>query len=313
VKGRNHYSEHVSICAVNYPRNVGEQIISTVLEKIQFWIEQEGYDRFIDCCCCMDSFNRNEGVLCKNGHFFCASADEESDEGCVNAMVRAQFVNIGHQDTCVLCSVCKDPFDYQKLARFLRADVWKSLEEIRVESKVNSRVEQLSHEFDKKLEDKIREFMDKYASLSSKIKLEAQRLAKQIQDDVLNLKCPHCKQPYAEFAGCMAIHCEHCNKDFCGYCHQGTETSQGAHEHVRQCLMNETNNGSYYATEEQIKVAQRKHRTRELKKFLQKCKKDVQNATIHELKADLDYHEIPQAALFEFGNLHEAMGEIQMV
>ena len=81
----------------------------------------------------------------------------------------------------------------------------------------------------------------------------------------------------------------------------------GAHAHVRQCLVNETNNGSYYATEDQIITAQRKHRTRELKKFLQPLKKDVQNATVLELERDLKDHGIEKAALFEFGNLH---GEI---
>ncbi len=67
--------------------------------------------------------------------------------------------------------------------------------------------------------------------------------------------------------------------------------------------MNETNNGSYYATPEQVKIAQRKHRTRELKKFLQSLKKDVQNATVIELEEDLAFHGIEKAALFEFGNL----------
>jgi len=87
--------------------------------------------------------------------------------------------------------------------------------------------------------------------------------------------------------------------------HHGTETSGGAHDHVRQCLANETSNGSYYATPEQIKLAQRKHRTRELKKFLQPLKKDVQNATVLELETDLKDHGIEKAALFEFGNLQQ--------
>jgi len=87
--------------------------------------------------------------------------------------------------------------------------------------------------------------------------------------------------------------------------HHGTETSRGAHDHVRNCLANETSNGSYYATPEQIEVAQRKHRTRELKKFLQAMKKDVQNATVLELETDLKDHGIEKAALFEFGNLQQ--------
>ena len=87
----------------------------------------------------------------------------------------------------------------------------------------------------------------------------------------------------------MFIQCGSCKKNFCGYCHQGTESAMGAHDHVRSCG--------------QIKMAQRKHRTRELKKFLQPLKKDVQNAKVLELEIDLKFHSIAKAALFEIGNL----------
>jgi hypothetical protein len=71
--------------------------------------------------------------------------------------------------------------------------------------------------------------------------------------------------------------------------------------------MNDTSNGSYYATDEQIKDAQRRHRTRALKKFLGRFKKDKQNAIVIELAQDLDDHGIDPAALFEFGNLQDEL------
>jgi uncharacterized protein YnzC (UPF0291/DUF896 family) len=101
----------------------------------------------------------------------------------------------------------------------------------------------------------------------------------------------------------MALKCQACTENFCGYCHQKTATGQGAHEHVRTCLMNDTRNGSYYATAEEIEKAQRRYRTREIKKYLQQLKKDVQNATVIELAGDLKDVGIEQEALFEFGNL----------
>ena len=52
-------------------------------------------------------------------------------------------------------------------------------------------------------------------------------------------------------------------------------------EHVRSCVINETKTASYYANDEQIKVAHRRYRTREIKKFL------IENATIIELQKDL--------------------------
>ena len=85
----------------------------------------------------------------------------------------------------------------------------------------------------------------------------------------------------------MALQCQACSKSFCGYCQQGFPTSGGALDHVRHCLLNETSNGSYYATEGEIVNAQRRYRTRELRKHLAGFKKDLQNAVVIELGEEL--------------------------
>ena len=138
------------------------------------------------------------------------------------------------------------------------------------------------------------------------MKENVESIASRARNEALNLKCPHCETVYAEFDGCMALKCSTCSENFCGYCHFKAKDSMGAHDHVRGCLMNETRNGSYYATEEEIIQAQRRYRTREIKKFLQQFKKEVQNATIIELTNDLDDLGIDPASLFEFGGeLHQ--------
>ena len=70
--------------------------------------------------------------------------------------------------------------------------------------------------------------------------------------------------------------------------------------------MNETDNGSYYAKPDSIREAQKRYRTRKLKTFLRKHKKNIQNAIIIELKDDLTSLDIKQEALFELGNLMAA-------
>lgn len=88
------------------------------------------------------------------------------------------------------------------------------------------------------------------------------------------------------------------------------QTSGGAHDHIRSYVMNETKNVSYYANEELIKVAQRRFRAREIKKFLLQFKKDEQNATIIELKKDLYDLDIDPDSLFELGHeLKELQGD----
>jgi predicted TIM-barrel fold metal-dependent hydrolase len=74
--------------------------------------------------------------------------------------------------------------------------------------------------------------------------------------------------------------------------------------------MNETNNGSYYATDEEVKRAQCRYKTREIKKFLQKQgKKELQNAIVIELAKDLHDVGIQPDALFELGNLHDDIAD----
>lgn len=204
--------EDILICAINH-KNAGNQIVFGVFEKLSFWVKQEGHDKFIDCCCCMDSFNLDQGIQCARGHFYCGGVDDS----CISYMVKSQLEQIQHQDNTVVCSVCNESIDTQSLAPLLPEQTWNELEETRIDSKVKVRVEKLNHEFDKRLDEKIQAFMDEYGSLDSMVKLDAKRLAKQAQDDILNLKCPHCRTPYAEFTGCMAIQCGSCKGHFCGY------------------------------------------------------------------------------------------------
>eukprot|EP00954_Amorphochlora_amoebiformis_P015106 1183563-Amorphochlora_amoeboformis.AAC.1 len=89
---------------------------------------------------------------------------------------------------------------------------------------------------------------------------------------------------------------------FCGWCHKESKDSDANHQHVRNCASNLTESSSYYATDEEIRLGQRRYRIRKLKHYLGKLKKDVRNATVAELKRELEDLGIKQEALFEFGN-----------
>lgn len=157
--------------------------------------------------------------------------------------------------------------------------------------------------FNERLQSAVAEVLNAYGNAESRLLVQAKNLAREARDTVLNLTCPHCKAVYFDFSGCMAIQCKRCGGIFCAYCHQKTATSAGAHKHVRDCLLNETATGSYYATPEQIEDAQKRYRTREIKNFLRNHKKNLQNAIVIELKKDLKDLDIKQEALFELGNL----------
>ena len=78
--------------------------------------------------------------------------------------------------------------------------------------------------------------------------------------------------------------------------------SRSCHEHVRECDLNPTPNGSYYADADQIRAAQKRHRIKEMKKFLRTGhNKAEQNAAVLELQQDLQDLKIDPALLLNLG------------
>ncbi|KAL7558501.1 hypothetical protein ACA910_008100 [Epithemia clementina (nom. ined.)] len=288
----------IRLSAVRYKNEPGSKAIQEVLAKLDFWMSQEGYDKFIQCCCCFDERNADEGVQCSNGHFFCSIGS------CFDNAIKTQIVNIdSRQEDPLLCPMCDDPYQAQKLAAHLSPDTWEHVQKAIVDQKVEQQRQVLQKEFDERLDKRVQKLLDDYGQAGHALKEDAQREAMTVRNTIMNLACPHCNRAYFDFDGCMALCCASCKRSFCGYCHQKTETSQGAHEHVRQCLMNTTPDASYYASEERKKEAQRQYRTRELKKYLQKFKKNKQNAIVIELAQDLKDLDIKPEALYEVGNL----------
>lgn len=291
----------VVIYSISTPRQTGKEALARVLEKIEFWVREEEYDKFKTCGCCLENRNLDEGICCPNNHFYCKAND------CVEQAISSQIINIrGREEDVLLCPECASPYDMQLLAPLLSKETWVEVQNAILDKKV----EAIQSAFDEELQKKVEEAMVRYGSADSRLKMEAQDEARRIRNTIMNLCCPHCGTVYFDFAGCMALQCATCKTNFCGYCHQKTETSRGAHEHVRQCLMNETSNGSYYATEEEIQKAQRMYRTREIKKHIRQFKKDKQNAIVIELRRDLEDVGIKPEALFEVGNLQDAIGEL---
>ena len=277
-----------------------------VFKRTEAWVGMEAaqYKQTWECAACLDTFPEADCITCDGGmgsgqHCFCQST-------CLGALVEAQLPALRAQEGVLKCPVCAATIQMRAVAAKAPEGVHRKLSAAVVDSKLEARCAELETAFDERLKEKIAGIMKDYESGSGKTamrKLEAEALAKRARDDALNLACPHCKAVYADFDGCMALACASCGKFFCAYCHSGYTSSQGAHDHARECLHNETSNGSIYASPQQLATAQRKHRTRTLKKFLREVKRDLQNATIIELSRDLKDLDIDAAALFQFSNL----------
>lgn len=295
----------IRITALNTQSSVAKDSIRQVCGKLDFWIDREEYNKYLTCGCCFGEYNCDQGVQCRNEHFFCSEAV------CFETAVESQIHSIRTRDEGLVCPECKTEYEMKEIAPHLSTETWTEVHNALVDKKVEKQTEKLSKQCDDRLAKKADELLETYGQESELTKTKAKHEALTIRNTILNLSCPHCQTAYFAFDGCMALKCSSCAKHFCGYCHTGFVSGFGTHEHVRQCLMNETNNGSYYADAEQITSAQRRYRTRKLKSHLRTFKKNVQNAIIVELKKDLDDLSINPQALFEFGHIqpeiHEAL------
>jgi hypothetical protein len=280
------------ICA---GRKTSAKNIAAVFDRITIWqqVEADQYDKTFECCCCYEMFAFTEGIACSKGHFFCAGA-------CLGNMVENQLPSIQSQNGELFCAVCRNILSMQNIARVAPEEVYEKLQCAITDFRVGKQTQRLEQEMHERFKEKIAEIEGKYRSGGNQgLKMKAEGHAKCIRNDILNLACPHCKVVYFDFEGCMALQCTACKRFFCGYCHAQCTTSRGCHDHVRECDLNETMDGSYYATPEQMKTGQRRYRTKTLKQFLRKLKKDEQDATIIELESDLEDHGISKAVLFQ--------------
>ncbi|CUE70727.1 Hypothetical protein, putative [Bodo saltans] len=66
-------------------------------------------------------------------------------------------------------------------------------------------------------------------------------------DQILAIRCPHCRAPFDGFEGCFAITCM-CDQDFCGWCYEMSEDSLANHVHVLACPFGLNGRGHFYGT-----------------------------------------------------------------
>ena len=80
-----------------------------------------------------------------------------------------------------------------------------------------------------------------------------------IIDDALTLRCPHCATAFVDFDGCAAIECR-CRGAFCALCLTACTDMRTAHVHVRGCSFNPE--GDYYVSTSTWDAAMRTRKMR---------------------------------------------------
>ena len=132
-----------------------------VLGQIRFWLRQQGLDRFVECAACCDSINLDQGVGCPGGHVFC-SRDDGGDETCMAALIRSQLAAIRAQGGALVCPVCRAAFSDKEVAAGVSGESWAAVQRALLEAQVERRYAELQSEFDQRLQQKVRELVERF-------------------------------------------------------------------------------------------------------------------------------------------------------
>ena len=166
-------------------------LLTGVIETIEFWVGQEGYNQFATCICCAEENNLDQGIKCQNGHFFCSTGPV--DEQCFATMATSQFECLRSQENpSLVCAQCSEPFNTKTVAAHLPEDIFRKYQATVVDVKVAKQVDELSHAFNQRLQSAVQAALEKYGNANASLRQRASQLAQEARDTVLNLHCPHC-------------------------------------------------------------------------------------------------------------------------
>lgn len=173
----------------------------------------------------------NKGAICDNGHFICwgedcfpAYIDSAAAPGAQEGMVDASGK--------MLCPWpgCKVPFEPSQILVNAPAEIITKL----LNFNVNFRVQQETGLVRQELEDKMKKELEEVRKMDE-ISREVLHFRKKIEEDILIMRCPRCRQAFNDFDGCFALTCSnnHCHAGFCAWCLK--DCNGDAHAHVVHC------------------------------------------------------------------------------
>ena len=182
--------------------------------------------RSLTCLVCFDDYPALKGVECANGegadrHFVC----EECFSGHVEAAVEAGSIELFTRKggvTCVHPECRAPPFSDGALAKALPEASF---------AKYTRAKEQVSEQrINRELEEGFAERLQRERERAGGAQREA--IKEHIVDQILTLKCPRCRQAFADFSGCLALTCSRagCGCGFCALCQE--DCGNDAHAHI---------------------------------------------------------------------------------
>ena len=182
------------------------------------------------CCLCLCEEPRDKALECDNKCFAC-------DE-CFSAHVsRPESLCTDHPGHVRCCASaangCTATYTFQIAARHASPEAFDALQR----NENERRTVAMQGEFEA--------WKQTFAAELAAKSEEERRLmfARKEIEELLSLRCPRCRQVFADYEGCAALTCAKsgCNAQFCALCL--VDTNGDAHEHVKNCRLNPQKGG----------------------------------------------------------------------
>lgn len=176
-----------------------------------------------ECCNCRDLCPVTDLFKCDGGHGLCGECFEGHVRTSCDTNDEMLFARFGKDDCKIRCfdrHTCKCAFSSDALSR--NPINHKRYLEALLKYRESIVLRDAQANFQAELRRRERESM-------------LERIVRYIQERILNLSCPRCRQVFDEYNGCAALTCSRpgCHAAFCAYCQ--ADCGQDAHSHVRGC------------------------------------------------------------------------------
>ena len=209
-----------------------------------------------ECISCYDSFELNAGVLCCGAapHFLCRSSEEDCFNKHVTTLLEGMELN------AFPCAFCPAVYSAKTLNTHMSEDNAKKLREKREEAAASKArgEEKVRFEQEKKREE-----------AKNQLERETGRHRKHIEEQIMTLRCPRCRQAFESYNGCAALTCSNaqCGCGFCAICLE--DCGGDAHTHCQQV------HGSWSVSTPRWKELMRALKQKRLEKYWIGMKEEV--------------------------------------
>lgn len=240
-----------------------------------------------ECCvkagdrCTELTVSADAGIECGEGHFTCHACLVRTTEAAMSADLATRRRRQGRVACPKHPRECGDSaLDDSALVKLLPADTVRQYMGSRLRLLEAAKVEELEGEYRTRVEAELGRLL---AIEEGQRQQEAAR--KHIEEEILQLKCPRCKQAFFDFDGCCALTCSRCGCGFCAWCLQ--DCGSDAHQHVGRCTAKPPGTDPFFASSALVDEAQRTRRIELLEAYLRPLPTETREGVERSLRAVL--------------------------